>query len=78
MLKGAEGELARRLMTPDATTGIPPLLSGGRPPQLDQDGSVVDEGTPSGIDRLLLTLAARWGPDGQELALCYMRVFVDL
>ena len=58
VLKGEASELARRLMTPDAGTGIPPLLSGGRPPSFDSSGAVIDEGIPSGIDRLLLTLAA--------------------
>ena len=54
-----------------------PLLLGGRPPRYE-NGVMTDSGSLSGIDRLLLTLAARYGPEGQEVALHHLRTFFDL
>ncbi len=50
--------LGRRLMVEDPATGMAPLLSGGRPPIFDNNNTLIDPGTISGIDKLLLTLAS--------------------
>ena len=63
-------------MTP-TLDGITPLLLGGRPPRYE-NGVMVNSGSLSGIDRLLLTLAARYGPETQEVALHHLRTFFDL
>ena len=55
--------------------GIPPLLSGGWHPVVNAEGIIVDDGDLSGIDKLLLVLAFRYGPENEELALYYLEVF---
>ncbi len=77
MLKGGADSpagLARRLMTP-GPRGIPPLLSGGRPPVVSAEGIIIDDGDLSGIDKLLRVLASRYGPETEELALFYLKAF---
>ncbi len=79
VLKGpghdSPAELARRLMTV-GPTGIAPSLRGGKPPTYDAYGNLVDPGTLSGIDHLLLVLAARVGPEQEELALYHPKLFL--
>ncbi len=42
---------------------------------MDEEGNLTDPGELSGIDKLLLALAARYGPEAEELCLYHLKVF---
>ena len=64
-------------MTP-GPSGIAPLTSGGRPPKYDQYGQTVDPGCLSGIGILIIMLASRYGPEGQDLAMNKLKNFFSI